>query len=127
MAACATNPTSESSSPLTPRIEQIVAEKRDYPRLEDFPAAPVNVPDAAYVRSSVGQLQQSQSALETQVAAIDWALTESADQYVAQIRERLARDQVSIPTADTPAQIEAFAESLRQRAKAPPPIDRSLR
>lgn len=127
MTACATNPTSESSSPLTPRIDQIVAEKRDYPRLEDFPAAPVNVPDAAYVRSAVGQLEQSQSALDTQVASIDWALTESPEQYVAQVRERLASDQVTIPTADTPAEIEAFADSLRQRAKAPPPIDRSLR
>lgn len=125
--ACATNPQTDPTSPLAPRIDQIVDEKRDYPRLEDFPAAPVNVPDAAYVRGAVVQLRQDQSVLGQQVAAIDWTLTESAEEYLADIRARMARDQVEIPSSSTPAEIEAFAEALRQRAKAPPPIDRPLR
>ena len=125
--ACATNPQTDPTSPLAPRIDQIVDEKRDYPRLEDFPAAPVNVPDAAYVRGAVVQLRQDKSVLGQQVASIDWTLTESAEEYLADIRARMARDQVAIPSASTPAEIEAFAESLRQRAKAPPPIDRPLR
>ena len=127
LTACATNPRTDPSSQLAPRIEQLVAEKRDYPRLEDFPPAPVNVPDVAHVRAEVGQLEQSRTGLGREVAAIDWTLEENAEVYVSAIRARLAQDQVEIPTANTPAEIEAFAESLRQRAKAPPPIDRPVR
>lgn len=127
VAACATNPPTDPTSPLAPRIEQAVAEKRAYPRLEGFPDAPVNVPDAAYVRTAVNQLEQSQAGLSREVSGIDWTLDENAEAYVAEMRARLARDQVEIPDANTPAQIEAFAESLRQRAKAPERVDRPLR
>jgi len=64
--------------------------------------------------------------LGREVAAIDWELGDT-EQFVTSIRQRLNADNVEIPTADTPAQIEAFAASLRERAKAPPPVDRPLR
>lgn len=127
VSACATNPPTDPSSPLVAQIEQRVSQKRDYPRLEDFPAAPVNVPTPAHVRAAVGQLEQGQSGLIREVAAIDWTLDDDAEQYAASLRQRIAQDNVDIPTLSTPAEIEAFAQSLRQRAKAPPPVDRPLR
>ncbi|WP_242913400.1 hypothetical protein [Brevundimonas pishanensis] len=127
VSACATNPPTDPSSPLVAEIEQKVAQKRDYPRLEDFPLAPVNVPTPAYVRTAVNQLEQSQAGLNRQISAIDWTLDDDAEQYAASLRQRIAQDRVEIPTLSTPAEIEAFAQSLRQRAKAPPPVDRPLR
>lgn len=127
MSACAYDPVTDTTSPLAAKIDSIVAEKTAYPRWQDFPAAPVNVPDAAYVRSSVQSLESSQDVLNQQVASIDWTLDESAEEYIASIRQRLAQDGVEAPTLSTPAEIEAFAASLRARAKAPPPIDRPLR
>lgn len=126
LSACAFDPPADPASPLATRIDSLVAEKRDYPRWQDFPAAPVNVPDAATVRTAVTGLEASQGVLNSEVAAIDWELGD-AEQFVTTIRQRLAADNVEIPTADTPAQIEALAASLRARAKAPPPVDRPLR
>lgn len=127
VSACATNPPTDPSSPLVAEIEQKVAQKHDYPRLEDFPLAPVNVPTPAYVRTAVNQLEQSQAGLNREISAIDWTLDDDAEQYAASLRQRIAQDRVEIPTLSTPAEIEAFAQSLRQRAKAPPPVDRPLR
>lgn len=127
VSACATNPQTDPSSPLVAEIERTVSQKRDYPRLQDFPAAPVNVPTPAYVRASVGQLEQSQAVLNREVTAIDWTLDDDAEAYAAALRQRIAQDRVEIPTLSTPAEIEAFAQSLRQRAKAPPPVDRPIR
>lgn len=126
LSACAFDPPADPTSPLATRIDSIVAENRDYPRWQDFPDAPVNVPDVAHVRTAVTGLEASQGTLNREVAAIDWELGD-AETYVASIRQRLAADNVEVPTLDTPAQIEAFAASLRQRAKAPPPVDRPLR
>lgn len=126
LSACAFNPPTDPASPLAKKIDSTVTASNSYPRWQDFPAAPVNLPDAAYVRGAVTGLETSQSALNAQVAAIDWQLGD-ADQYVRAVRERLAADGVEIPTANTPAEIEAFAASLRARAKAPPPIDRPIR
>ncbi len=126
LSACAFDPPADPASPLATRIDSLVSANRDYPRWQDFPDAPVNVPDAASVRVAVSGLEASQGELGREVAAIDWELGDT-EQFVTSIRQRLNADNVEIPTADTPAQIEAFAASLRERAKAPPPVDRPLR
>ncbi|WP_406851551.1 hypothetical protein WEU32_08110 [Brevundimonas sp. BH3] len=126
LSACAFDPPADPASPLATRIDSLVSANRDYPRWQDFPDAPVNVPDAASVRVAVSSLEASQGELGREVAAIDWELGDT-EQFVTSIRQRLNADNVEIPTADTPAQIEAFAASLRERAKAPPPVDRPLR
>ena len=126
LSACAFDPPADPASPLATRIDSLVSANRDYPRWQDFPDAPVNVPDAASVRVAVSGLEASQGELGREVAAIDWELGDT-EQFVTSIRQRLNADNVEIPTADTPAQLEAFAASLRERAKAPPPVDRPLR
>ncbi|WP_312137126.1 hypothetical protein [Brevundimonas sp.] len=126
LSACAFDPPADPASPLATRIDSLVSANRDYPRWQYFPDAPVNVPDAASVRVAVSGLEASQGELAREVAAIDWELGDT-EQFVTSIRQRLNADNVEIPTADTPAQIEAFVASLRERAKAPPPVDRPLR
>jgi len=126
LSACAFDPPADPASPLATRIDSLVSANRDYPRWQDFPDAPVNVPDAASVRVAASGLEASQGELGREVAAIDWELGDT-EQFVTSIRQRLNADNVEIPTADTPAQIEAFAASLRERAKSPPPVDRPLR
>src|SRR5690606_35633218 len=66
LSACAFDPPADPASPLATRIDSLVAEKRDYPRWQDFPAAPVNVPDAATVRTAVTGLEASQGVLNSE-------------------------------------------------------------
>lgn len=127
LSACAFDPPTDPTSPLATRIQTIVDENREYPRWQDFPAPPENVPTPTYVRSAVQGLEGQQQTLNLQIAQIEWTLTEPAEEYIANIRQRMAADQVEAPTAQTPAEIEAFAAALRARAKAPPPVDRPLR
>ena len=126
LSACAFNPATNTDSPLAPQIDALVAENSEYPRWQDFPDAPVNVPPPSQVRTAVAALQSDQQGLARQVSSLEW-MEEDAEQYAAEVRQRLDADGVEAPTANTPAEIEAFAASLRARAKAPPPVDRPIR
>jgi hypothetical protein len=43
----------------------------------------------------------------------------------SEIGARVDSQQISPVTAETQAEVEAFAEEVRRRAEAPPPIDRT--
>ena len=58
-----------------------------------------------------------------EIAGIAWTL-DDAETLAAQIAAKVEAAPVSPAAARTQAEIEAFAQSLRDRAKAPPPIDR---
>lgn len=127
LSACAFNPATDPTSPLSAHVEQLVEAHQQYPSLANYPAAPVDLPTTDSLRLAVETLKNSEDVLEQQVASIDWQFTETPEVTAAQIRQLLADMPVVPPTADTPAEIEAFAQSLRDRAKAPPPVDRPLR
>lgn len=127
LSACAFNPATDPTSPLSAQVQQLVDAHQQYPDLANFPAAPVDVPTTDSVRLAVEGLKNSENALDRQVSSIDWQFTEDAEVTAAQIRQLFGDMPVAPPTAETPAEIEAFAQSLRDRAKAPPPIDRPLR
>ena len=126
LSACASNLAADGQTPLAPELQALVDSRQTYPRLEEFPADPVNIPSAESVRTQVTALEGTQVALATSVQAIDWQNDADAEATAAQIRRRLDDMPVEVPTEQTPAEIEAFAQSLRDRAKAPPRVDRPM-
>ncbi len=118
------DPTTDPSSPLAPRIQHMVDENRHYPSWSDFPHGGSPLPPAAQVANDVARLQARNTALTSETARIDWALTSDPSAFVNQTMRRLDTSQMSPNDLKTPAEIEAYAEALRRRAKAPPPIDR---
>ncbi|WP_313444028.1 hypothetical protein [Brevundimonas sp.] len=110
-------------SPLAPRIQELVDANRRYPRWEDFPAAPTDLPRVTQVASNVQRLQGDSATLTSEIARIDWTLGD-AEALAAETRAAVSAVPVSPDAVRTQADIEAFAQSLRDRAKAPPPLDR---
>lgn len=125
VAACAGSfdPPTDADSPAAARVEALVAAHRQYPRWEDFPPAPTGLPQPADIAARVGQLEVDKGALAADVARIDWTLDDPAG-FAAMVTSRIDAALVSPVTAVTQADIEDFARRLRERATAPPPIDR---
>jgi len=116
-------PRADQASPLAPRVEQLVEANRRYPRWEDFPAAPTGLPEPAQIAANVQALEADNTALGGEVARIQWTLGD-AETLAAETRAQVGAVPVSPDSARTAAEIDAFAQALRERAKAPPPIDR---
>lgn len=125
LGACANAlaPKTDAASPLAPRVQELVDANRRYPKWEDFPAAPTALPDVAQVASNARTLQGDGAALNGEIARIDWTLSDP-ETLAAQVKAQVEAVPVSPDAARTQADIEAFAQSLRDRAKAPPPLDR---
>ena len=121
--AAAFAPKVDQTSPLAPRIEALVAANRHYPSWSDFPAAPDALPPASRIAANVAGLEGQGTALSGQVAGIDWTLGDP-EALAAETRARVGAVPVSPDAIQSQADIDAFAQSLRDRAKAPPPIDR---
>lgn len=117
-------PRTDVTSPVAPRIQQLVDENRQYPRWADFPAASRDLPAPAAIAADVGRLESRNAALTADVARIEWTLNQDPAAFLDSVNRRIDADQMSPLSVRTPEQVEAFAEELRQRAKAPPPIDR---
>lgn len=113
----------ETASPLAPRIQALVDANRRYPRWEDFPPAPTDLPEPTQVAANVRGLESQGGALAEETARIDWTLGD-AETLAAETRAQVGDVPVSPDSARTAAEIEALAQDLRERAKAPPPIDR---
>lgn len=101
----------------------MVDANRRYPRWEDFPAAPTALPATDQVASQVQALAAQGGALGGEVSRIDWTLG-SAEALAAETRAQVDAVPVSPDAARTQAEIDAFAQGLRDRAKAPQPVDR---
>ena len=113
----------EATSPLSGRIQGLVDANREYPRWADFPAMPTDVPQPEAIAAQVAGLDRTGQALDQSVAAIDWNLTEDPNAWAAGVRSRVEGARMSVGTARTAAEIDAFARSLRERSEPPPPID----
>ena len=118
------DPQTDATSPLAPRIQELVDQRREYPRWADFPATPTDLPQPAQVAAHVQALNADSGALARQVAGIDWTLSDDPTVYVESITRRFDPAKMAPIGAQTPEEVEAFAEALRRRAAAPPPIDR---
>lgn len=112
-----------SSGPLT-QAQDLVDASRTYPRWEDFPQATSDVPSSQAIAQRLVTLQVTDSQLQQEVAQIQWGLDDPAE-FEREIRSRLSSIRLSTEAPLSEAEIEALAERLRQRAKAPPPIGRT--
>lgn len=124
LAGCAGSfaPRTDPDSPLAPRVEALVAANQTYPRWADFPTATAPTPPAQ-IAGRVAGLNTTNSALATEVAGIEWTLADP-DAFAAEVMRQVDSTPIDPTSAQTLADIEAFAESLRQMGKAPPPVDR---
>ena len=113
----------DEASPLAPRIQTLVDGNRRYPQWADFPDAPSDLPAPGQIAANVQALDGQGRALGGEVARIEWTLAD-AEAMAAEVRAQTEAAPVSPDSARTAAEIDAFAQSLRDRAKAPPPIDR---
>lgn len=118
------DPQTDPTSPVAPRVQALVDANREYPRWADFPAAPTNLPQPGQVAANINNLNAESRTLTTQVAGIDWTLSDDPAAFVESINLRFDPARMAPIGAQTPEEVEAFAERLRRRAAAPPPIDR---
>jgi hypothetical protein len=107
----------------TPAAVALVDANRTYPRWEDFPATPTDLPTASAVAGQVATLNVTGGTLTGEVARLDWTLSDP-DAYVAAVLARIAAARIAPATARTRAEIDALADDLRERGRAPPPIAR---
>ena len=125
LGACANafSPQTGAASPLAPRVQALVDANRVYPRWEDFPRSSEPLPEPVEVAARVGALQSSGTDLAVEAARIDWQLGDPTA-LAAEVSSRIDAQQISPGTAETQAEVEAFAARTRQRGTAPPPVDR---
>ncbi len=112
------DPQTDPTSPLAPRVQALVDANRAYPEWKDFPPAPVGLPTPVEVAQSVNTLRVTGGALNGEVGRLEWSLQDSAA-FERDIAARVAASQPAPATLQTQAEIEAFAQRLRDRAKAP--------
>ena len=115
----------DQTSPVAARVDALVAANTAYPRWEDFPARPTDIPSAQVIRAEVHGLETAQAGLAADAAAIDWTMEEDPEVFAERIRAAVsAKAAAPVDVQRTQAEIEAFAEELRRRATAPPPVPR---
>ena len=121
--AVAFDPATDPTSAVAPRVQALVDANRVYPRWEDFPKAPVDLPAPVEVAARVNTLRVTGGALAGEVSRIEWTL-QDAEAFERDVAARVAASQPLPATARTAEEIEAFAQSLRDRGRAPPPVPR---
>ena len=121
--AGAFNPQTDAASPIAPRVQALVDANRAYPRWEDFPRSSEPLPQPVEVAARVSGLRSSGTDLAAEAARIDWQ-TGDPVAFAAEINSRVDAQAVAPVTAETQAEVEAFAARTRQRGAAPPPVDR---
>jgi hypothetical protein len=126
LTACvgAFNPQTDPASPVAPRVQALVDANREYPRWADFPKSLEPEPEPAVIAVRVAALGVSGGALAEEAARIEWTLNEDPAAFAEGVRARVDAVQVAPATQATAAGIEEFARRLRERGRAPPPIDR---
>ena len=120
--AGAFDPAIDASSPVAPRVLALVEANRTYPRWENFPKAEAP-PEPVQVAARVNTLRATGGALAGEVERLEWTLGDPAA-FEREVAARIDATQASPESIQTSADIEARAAALRDRAKAPPPIDR---
>lgn len=110
-------------APLSPRIVALVDDNRRYPEWRNFPRQGTPPPDVAAVSARVAALDTASAATAADVAALDWTLADP-EGFARRIAEDIASRPLAPATLQTREEVEAFAQSLRDRGRAPPPIPR---
>lgn len=124
LASCAGafDPAVDTSSPVAPRVLALVEANRTYPRWEDFPKAEAP-PEPVQVAARVNTLRATGGALAGEIERLEWTLGDPAA-FERDVAARVDATEASAASVETSEAIDARAAALRERAKAPPPIDR---
>lgn len=117
------NPRTDPTSPVAPRVQELVDAHREYPRWENFPKASEPVAPTQ-IAEQVNRLEQTGGALAGEVSRIDWQTSGDPDVFARDVQSRVAATPVAPATQETQAEIEEFARRTRERGRAPPPVDR---
>ncbi|WP_292108531.1 hypothetical protein [Brevundimonas sp.] len=118
------DPAVDPGSPAAARVEALVAANRAYPRWADFPSRSEPLPAPQQIAARVGALEGASGELAAAAARIEWQTTGDAAAWAEAARARVAATPVDPVSAETAAEIEAFARRTRERGRAPPPIPR---
>ncbi len=121
--AVAFDPATDAASPIAPRVQALVDANREYPRWADFPRSSEPLPEPVEVAAQVNALRSGSDSLQAEAARIEWTMTDPAT-FSAEVNSRIDAQQIAPVTAETQAEVEAFAARTRQRGAAPPPVDR---
>lgn len=108
----------DPASSMGPRVQALVDANKTYPKWEDFPSAPADLPASIAVAQSVNTLRITGGALNGEVGRLEWSLQDPAA-FEREMAARVAASQPAPATLQTQAEIEAFAQRLRDRARAP--------
>lgn len=106
-----------------PGVQALVDANRTYPRWDDFPATPTDLPTADAVAAQVATLDVTGGSLAGEVSRLEWTLFDP-NAYVEAVMARIEAARIAPATARTRAEIDALAQELRERGQAPPPIAR---
>lgn len=123
LSACASGAIGDPETPLEPRVAALVAENREYPRWADFPATPTDAPTPMQLATRVNTLRVASGSLAGEAARIEWTLSDS-EAFARDIAARVEATTIAPETRATQADIDAFAQRLRDRGRAPPPVPR---
>ncbi len=103
------------------QVQRPIQANRSYPRWDEFPRATIGVPGPAAIAGKVEILRSADRQLQLELVEIEWTLGDT-EAFEAEVGARLSEMPVlSGPILSVP-EIEAMAESLRQKGKAPPPV-----
>ena len=114
----------DPTSPVAPRVQALVDANREYPRWADFPRSLEPEPEPAVIAARVATLETTSGELAAAAARIEWLTDVDATTFAESVRARVEAVEVAPVTAETAAEIEAFARQARERGRAPPPIAR---
>lgn len=111
----------DTNSPVAQDVIRASRHPGPYPQFADIPATPTDLRPVAGWRDAVQTMQQQQTALDAQVAALPAAPADAAEAYAADARGRLGPAPSAPAPPDARQQTEAEAQALRERATPPPP------
>ena len=121
---CAATPDATMQAPIDARVQALVDANRRYPRWEDFPPQPQDLPAPVAIAQQVNTLRATGGALAGEVSRLGWTLDTAQANADAIAARAAAAAPVSPETAQTQAEVDAFAARLRARGRAPAPVDR---
>jgi hypothetical protein len=105
----------DPNSPVAADVARMSRGNTDFPSFNEIPEVSKDARPIRAYGQAANELERLRAELERQTAENTWTLRNS-DEFAARLRERVP----DLPPP-TPADAEAFARELRERATPPPP------
>jgi hypothetical protein len=109
----------DQRSPVAAQVGAAQHKQGPMPRFTDIPPAPTDVRPLSAWRQTVGQTLAAKQSTDAELGEHPFIL-EGTEAFAASARAKIPPEEAAPPT-DATADAEAFAASVRARAKTPPP------